>query len=506
MSTFIQKYQPTTISQIVGNKKIIPDIFNWINSPTTKLCLIDGPTGIGKSLCIKLICNELNIQSYYVDNLYENVDMNILKSLNRINPMTNKKNYIIIEEIDTISNLILDEIVKDINNIHVPIICISNTNYIPSMKPILDKITNFKMFSPYENEILTFLYPILRENKILLKNNELNDIINNCNRDIRYILNTIEMMKYDKNKINNNKINFKDHTSLNMFEISKGLFDMDNTFDKKYNLFFLDYSIMPLFIQENYINNTFNVKDIVKKMENISYSAELLANGDLFESMINETNDWDLQKYIAVCNIEATSEKCNTKIIKFPEYFKKNKKQFSSYENSLKNINYYYPIDTQINKLSIEKKQKITFKKESEQNKKINIRKKINESENNESIVLNKLPKKIKKNKNDERLQQQTIQPSDCEEIILDDFTIEESNQKDKQENLEKTEKTEKTEKIKKIKNKIILKQIEIEEDKQINENIITCECGITIKKSSKSSHLKSKKHSELLEKIKNKK
>ena len=71
----------------------------------------------------------LNIQSYYVDNLYENIDINILKSLNRINPMTNKKNYIIIEEIDTISNSVLDEIVKDINNIHVPIICISNTNY-----------------------------------------------------------------------------------------------------------------------------------------------------------------------------------------------------------------------------------------------------------------------------------------------------------------------------------------------------------------------------------------
>ena len=395
MSLFIEKYQPTTISQIIGNKKTIPDIFNWISSPTTKLCLIDGPTGIGKSLCIKLICDELNIQSYYVDNLYENIDINILKSLNRINPMTNKKNYIIIEEIDTISNSVLDEIVKDINNIHVPIICISNTNYIPSIKSITDKITNFKMVSPYDNEILTFLYPILRENKIFIKQNELNDIINNCNRDIRYILNTIEMMTYDKNKNNINEINFKDHTSLNMFEISKRLFDMDKTFDEKYNLFFLEYSIMPLFIQENYINNTFNVKDITKKMENISDSAELLANGDVVERMMYETNDWDLEKYIAVCDIEATIEKCNTKIIKFPEYLKKNKKQFSSYENSLKNINYYYSINTQIDKLSVEKKQKITSKKSSNENKKINIKKKINENENNEFILLNKLKKKI---------------------------------------------------------------------------------------------------------------
>ena len=45
-----------------------------------------------------------------------------------------------------------------------------------------------------------------------------------------------------------------------------------------------------------------------------------------------------------------------------------------------------------------------------------------------------------------------------------------------------------------------------IEEDKQIDENIITCECGIIIKKSSKTAHLKTKKHADLLEKIKNKK
>ena len=169
MALFIEKYQPTTLSQIVGNKKILPDILRWVQSPTTKLCLIHGPNGIGKSLCVNLICKELNIQSYYIDNSQENIDINILKSFNQINPINRKKNYIIIEEIDTISNLVLDEIIKDINNIHVPIICIGNTNYIPSLKIISNKITNFKMFAPYDNEILSFIQPILKENKLFIK-------------------------------------------------------------------------------------------------------------------------------------------------------------------------------------------------------------------------------------------------------------------------------------------------------------------------------------------------
>jgi hypothetical protein len=397
MALFIERYQPTNISKIVGNKKIIPDIERWIQSPTTKMCLIHGSNGIGKTLCVNLLCEEFNIQSYYVDNSYENIDINILKSLTRINPMTNKKNYIIIEEIDTISNSILDEIISNINNIKVPIICISNTNYIPSLKMISDKITTFKMFAPYDNEISTFLQPILRENKIIIKQSELNDIIKNCNCDIRYILNTIEMMTYDKNK--NKNINFKDHTSMNMFDIGKGLFDMDKTIDEKYDLFSLEYSIMPLFIQENYINNTFNTKNIIRKLENISNSANSIVNGDLFERMLHENNDWDLGKYITTCNIEATNN-CNTKMIQFPEYFKKNKKQFSSYENSLKNINYYYPIDSQIDKLSVEKK-KINKKNNSSsnKNKKISLfTKNVTMEIEDKSIPLKSFPKKIKKN------------------------------------------------------------------------------------------------------------
>ena len=166
MSLFIEKYQPKSLSQIVGNKKTLPEIVSWFETPTTKMCLIHGPTGIGKSLSVNLICKQLNIQPYYVDNSQENININILKSFNRTNPITKMKNYIIIEEIDTITTSIIDEIVSEINNIKVPIICISNTNYIPSLKNITNKITSFKMFSPYDNEIYNFLYPILKENKI----------------------------------------------------------------------------------------------------------------------------------------------------------------------------------------------------------------------------------------------------------------------------------------------------------------------------------------------------
>jgi hypothetical protein len=488
MSLFTEKYEPKNISQIVGHKKILPDIFNWIHSPTTKLCLIEGPIGIGKSLCVKLICNQLKIQPYYVDNLQENININILKSFNHINRITNKKNYIIIEEIDTIATQNIEDIVKNINNINVPIICISNTNYIPQIKSISNMITNFKMFAPYENEILEFLYPILRENKISLTQNNLKNIISNCNNDIRYILNTIEIMTYDININNKNTINIKDHTLMNMFEISKGLFDMDKSIDEKFDLFSLEYSIMPLFIQENYINNTINSKKMEKKMENISNSSMCLSHSDIFENKMYTENDWELAKYISVCNIESTTEKCNTKIIKFPEYFKKHKKQFSSYENSLKNINYYYPIDSQIDKISVEQK-KIKTK---------SIKKTVNTANNANTDKPNKIDsnKSSKSKSNATKLTQQLtqIQPQPINDPNDDEFilTVEYINKKE-------------TKEPKKTKNKIILKPVIIEEDIKIEEHLFTCECGIVIKKTSKSAHLKSKKHIEFICKLEKK-
>jgi hypothetical protein len=506
MSLFTEKYEPKNISQIVGHKKILPDIFNWIHSPTTKLCLIEGPIGIGKSLCVKLICNQLKIQPYYVDNSQENININILKSFNHMNRITNKKNYIIIEEIDTISTQNIEDIVKNINNINVPIICISNTNYIPPIKSISNMITNFKMFAPYENEILEFLYPILRENKISLTQNNLKNIISNCNNDIRYILNTIEMMMYDSN-INKNSINTKDHTLMNMFEISKGLFDMDKSIDEKFDLFSLEYSIMPLFIQENYINNTINSKKIEKKMENISNSSMCLSHSDIFENKMYTENDWELAKYISVCNIESTTEKCNTKIIKFPEYFKKHKKQFSSYENSLKNINYYYPIDSQIDKISVEQK-KIKTKSKKTTNT-ANPSNPVNTDEPNKIDGEKSSKPKPKTKPKTTKLTQQPPQTQQTQQTQQPPQTQQTQpiNDTDDDELILTVEYINKTEvkEPKKTKNKIILKPIIIEEDIKMEENLFTCECGIVIKKTSKSAHLKSKKHIEFISKLEKK-
>jgi len=60
---WINKYKAASLSDIIGHKNSIEKIKNWllnINNYKSRAIIISGVQGIGKSLTIKLLLNELN--------------------------------------------------------------------------------------------------------------------------------------------------------------------------------------------------------------------------------------------------------------------------------------------------------------------------------------------------------------------------------------------------------------------------------------------------------------
>jgi chromosome transmission fidelity protein 18 len=92
---FTQKYRPTCYNDIIGNKNNINNLINWIKewneNMKTKCCLISGNSGIGKSLSIELVFNELkyNIIDLNTD---EERDKNYINT--KIKPLLNMKKTI----------------------------------------------------------------------------------------------------------------------------------------------------------------------------------------------------------------------------------------------------------------------------------------------------------------------------------------------------------------------------------------------------------------------------
>ena len=335
---FTSKYRPKKVENFIGNKTLIQPFIKWLlewdgTDIKNKCALISGANGIGKSLLVELI---LKKHDYNIIHLSLDEDRNKEYMNNVIKPVIRTKrtyddqeNVLVVSDIDCGNDYgfisTLTEYIKDSN---IPIICICDNRYDQSIKPILNYCFDIKMSKPSYKEVYVLLYNVVINEQIKIKESELKELYEQSNADIRFILNTLQL------GVRSSKKNIQ---SANIFDTTGKILSMDETIDSKYEVYWLSNDLHPLMIQENYISNTLNVSDQVRKIENIDYSAQALSDMDLFESYVNMTN-WEFEPYVALNCIKAAS-KCNKKyMVKFPQILgkistmNKNKRDKINYE------------------------------------------------------------------------------------------------------------------------------------------------------------------------------
>ena len=284
-----QRYKPTDYNGIIGNKKNVDGIVQWINdfniSKNKKCLLISGNSGIGKTLSIELILKNLkyNIVDLNSDDERdkEYIKTNIKPMLQVVKTVFGKKNALVVNDLDCLSDHgFISALIDCIKETKIPIICTCNDRYNQAFKTFATYCEDIKFRNPSTNEIYNFINPIS-----------------------------------------------KDNTQLGIFDMANIMLSQISDFDKKYKTFWLDSDLSPLMIHENYIANTIKCKSAdesskLKDLDNLFDAANCLSNIDLFESDIEATN-WDLMPHIAVNCISATSN-CHTKAqIKFPSFLAK---------------------------------------------------------------------------------------------------------------------------------------------------------------------------------------
>jgi replication factor C subunit 1 len=326
-----QRYKPTDINGIVGNKKNIDFMVQWINEWTPqikkKCLLISGNSGIGKTLSIELILKDLKYN--IVDlNSDDERDKEYIKS--KIKPMLQvvktvfgKKNALVVNDLDCLSDHgFISALIDCIKETKIPIICTCNDRYNQAFKTFATYCEDIKFKNPSTNEIYNFINPIYKKEKIMISEINARTLIENSNNDVRNTLNNLQLynhkseMKFDK-----------DRTQIGVFDMANIMLSQTSDFDTKYKTFWLDTDLSPLMVHENYVNNTMKSKNETEEnklqnLDNLFAAANCLSNIDLFESDIEATN-WDLMPHIAVNCISASS-KCHTKAqIKFPTFLGK---------------------------------------------------------------------------------------------------------------------------------------------------------------------------------------
>jgi len=367
---WVNKYKPTNINQIIGNSIQIKKFKDWIcNLSTNKnqSIIISGTQGLGKTLTIKLVLeelgyipriinpNEIKDHRIYDDfNDYYNFSNSIYNKIN-FSEHKNNKIALIFDETENITltsekKYILD-IYKNNNKLKsFPLIFISNNQHSKLLNDLKKNCTEINFVIPNMIELKQLVKNIsLIENIEWDSEHNIEKLIIFAQNDMRRLINLLQELSFhlNQNKVTESDINeFIDKTRKKNIDI--GLFDSTERILNNY----LDYEsiiklyesekvLLPLMIHENYLKKILNKsKDSWTDMiTNIIKVSDFISRGDNIETSIYTDQNWYLQNihgfYTCIntsfwINKTKSNYKINSEDIKFSSDLNK---------TSLKNIN-----------------------------------------------------------------------------------------------------------------------------------------------------------------------
>jgi len=328
---WINKWKPSTINDVVGNKQAINKIDEWISKfdkHNNNTIIISGTHGIGKSLVVELLLNKYNYLSkvIYSDELknfrngididfedyynYDNSVFSKFKMSSKKDSMQNKKIAIVFDEIDTISLSSEKKFVFNIfkNNLKMksfPLIFISNTNHSKLLNDLKKYCTEIKFYSPSSYDITKFIQKVCKEEKMEIKDHDsIDNLIQFSQYDIRRLINVLQEYSYNYTSLNSKDIktfiskSITKDIGIGLFEASLELLNNENDFEQIYKLYEIDKVLIPLMVYENYYKkiisskNKTSLDEQFQKMVDISESMSI---GDNIETSIYTDQNWYLQ-------------------------------------------------------------------------------------------------------------------------------------------------------------------------------------------------------------------
>ncbi|XP_067138273.1 replication factor C subunit 1 [Centruroides vittatus] len=379
VNMWVDKYKPLTTKQIIGQqgdrsnvKKLSHWLLNWQKNLKSKphhgskddglqykAALLSGPPGIGKTTSAHLVCKEcgydyieMNASDTRSKKSLKAEVMEILgnKTLNNFvtGTVSDKKissqHAIIMDEVDGMAGNEdrggMQELIALIKSTKIPIICICNDRSSPKIRSLANYCFDLRFMRPRVEQIKSAMMSIAFKEKIQISASILQDMIVASNQDIRQVMHNLSLWcakkhltaEQAKGDIGKGTKNIK----LGPFDVLRKIFTHSETKNmsiyEKSDLFFNDYSLIPLFVQENYINvQPAEAKgNVIKHLQLLSGTADSICDGDLVEKQIRNSNSWSLLPVEAIYSSVIPGDLMGgylTRMINFPSWLGKNSTQ-----------------------------------------------------------------------------------------------------------------------------------------------------------------------------------
>ncbi|XP_033322523.2 germ line transcription factor 1 [Megalopta genalis] len=341
VQSLVEKYRPKSMKQVLGqqgDKSNAKKLYMWLNNwhknqngqvkrtkPNPwaknddgaffKAALLSGPPGIGKTTTVQVVCKELGFDLVEF-NASDTRSKKLLKeSVSELLSNTSLKDYFIdpknkptskhvllMDEVDGMAGNEdrggVQELISLIKSTEVPVVCICNDRNNPKMRTLANYVFDLRFPKPRLEQIRGAMKSICFKENINISTENLDRLIESTNQDIRQVINHLALFvgktgtqeKSEKKHIN------KD-LKLGPWDVVKKVFSAEEhkqmSIHDKSDLFFHDYNIAPLFVQENYLLVTPQGPKS-KLLEKVAQSSESLALGDIVEKSIRSNGSWSL--------------------------------------------------------------------------------------------------------------------------------------------------------------------------------------------------------------------
>ncbi|CAF0765450.1 unnamed protein product [Didymodactylos carnosus] len=369
------KYRPTQLKQIIGQqgeKSCVEKLMSWLKNwhkyhgknavkqdkkktstwnknddpALFKAALLSGPPGIGKTTTAQLVCKELNlpyiernasdqrskktIQQYVADSI-SNTHLSATA-------LVAEKHVLIMDEVDGSSGNEdrggIQELIQLIKRSQIPIICICNDRQSQKIRSLANYCYDLRFHKPKSEQIKGCIKSILFKEHVEIKSEILDQIILSCNQDIRQVIHSCNLWYTSQTPLKYQSSSYEHidkGVNTNIFELCRKSLSNESrnlSIFEKSDLFFDDYRLVPLFIQENYlrVTPTTTSKDLKMttnhRLNLISKAADSICLGDLTSKIVYSSNDWSLLPYMGIFSTVAPSSlvRGTTSRIEFPKW------------------------------------------------------------------------------------------------------------------------------------------------------------------------------------------
>ncbi|KAM6261652.1 replication factor C subunit 1 [Porphyrio hochstetteri] len=345
---WVDKYKPVSLKTVIGQQgeqscanKLLRWLRNWHKNTLEdgpaktnktggkddgtgfKAALLSGPPGVGKTTTASLVCKELGY-SYVELNASDTRSKNSLKevvaeSLNNTSikdfcsgtsSSVSGKHVLIMDEVDGMAGNEdrggIQELIGLIRHTKIPIICMCNDRNHPKIRSLVHYCFDLRFQRPRLEQIKGAMMSIAFKEGLKIPPPAMQEIILAANQDIRQVLHNLNMwcakdksLTYDEAKTDASRA--KKDIKLGPFDVVRKVFATGEEASRmslidKSDLFFHDYSLAPLFVQENYVH----VKpaaaggNLKKHLVLLSRAADSICDGDIVDKQIRSKQNWNL--------------------------------------------------------------------------------------------------------------------------------------------------------------------------------------------------------------------